>query len=176
MRSVGFLSPGDEALELRDVGAADLSPTLSPEPLGPAITWADVERMADERPASPPVAYRDAVCVACTCALYVPVGQGGDILCPACQRDGEALAAAEDGDEPDPDRPSGAALQAEYAAELATWSDQDLLTAIGIVDDRRDRHWFANDAERHAWLSAAADEVLRRIEPVPVPAPVAAAA
>jgi len=178
MRSVRALSPGDEALELRDFGSPVLVPTLTPEPLGSLLTWDDVERMAAQRQATPPAGWRDAVCVACTCALYVPVGQAGDVLCPACKRDGEALAAAEDsGSDDDPDRPGGAAMHAEYAAELAAWSDPDLLTAIGIVSDGRDRHWFTNDAERHAWLDAATAEILRRLEPATTPrAPIAAAA
>jgi hypothetical protein len=80
----GFsLDAQSEANELRDIGATDATPTL-----GSAVTWDDVDRMwaaemeRRDRQAACPVGYRDAACEACGCALYVPVGQGGDVLCP----------------------------------------------------------------------------------------------
>ena len=80
------LDPQSEVNELRDIGAADCSPSL-----GSSISWTDVDRMwaaemerRDRRPAD----YRDTLCEACGSALFVPVGQGGDLLCPQCQRQG----------------------------------------------------------------------------------------
>src|SRR4051812_48272040 len=93
-RPRAHLPPHFEALELRDVGAPDLTPTL-----GSAITWDDVDRMwaaemeRRDRRAACPAGYRDAACEACGTALYVPIRDGGDVLCPQCQRQGEALAA-----------------------------------------------------------------------------------
>lgn len=58
--------------------------------------WAaELERR--ERQAACPVGYRDASCEPCGCCPYVPVGQGGDVLGPQCQREGEQLAAEDDG-------------------------------------------------------------------------------
>ena len=83
----GFpLDPQSEANELRDIGAADCSPSL-----GSTVTWDDVDRMwaaemeRRDREAACPEGYRNALCEACDCALYVPVGQGGDVLRPQCQ-------------------------------------------------------------------------------------------
>lgn len=91
----GFpLDPQSEANELRDIGAADTTPTL-----GSRVTWDDVDRMwaaemeRRDRQAACPAGYHDAACEACGCALYMPVGQAGDVLCPQCQREGERLAA-----------------------------------------------------------------------------------
>ena len=162
-RSFVPLSPGDEALELRDIGAADLSPTPTPDVLGSVVTWADVEQMAAARPVARPAGYRDALCVACSCALYVPAEATGDILCEGCRREGEALAAAEDGDD-DPDRPNSSALRAQYAAELERWSDDFLVTGVAMVDEGKASLWFKNDAEREAWTAAATDEIRRRLE------------
>jgi hypothetical protein len=76
-----------------------------------AMFVAEMERR--DREAARPAGYRNAACEACGTALFVPVGQAGDVLCPQCQRDGEALAAAEcaiaDGDD-DPRPPAGGAL------------------------------------------------------------------
>src|SRR3954471_5935157 len=103
-RSGGFpLDAQSEVNELRDIGAADCTPRL-----GSAVTWTDVDRMwaaEMERRDACPSGYRDAACEACGCGLYVPVGQGSDILCPQCQREGEALAADTDGDDGDGPRP-----------------------------------------------------------------------
>src|SRR3954465_608720 len=110
-RSGGFpLDARSEVNELRDIGAADVTPTL-----GSVVTWTDVDRMwasemeRRDREAARPEGYRDAACEACGCGLYVPVGQGGDVLCPHCEREGEALAAAEDSvvDDDDPRPPAG---------------------------------------------------------------------
>src|SRR5205809_373708 len=104
--------PQAELNDLRDIGAADLTPTL-----GSAITWDDVDRMwaAEmerlDRQAACPQGYRDAACEACGCMVFVPVGQGGDVLCPQCQRDGEAFAAEEaTHDDGGPRPPAGAAM------------------------------------------------------------------
>src|SRR5438045_1999331 len=65
--SVGFFhNPALEALELRDIGARDLTPTL-----GSAITWEDVDRMAERAAACPP-GYVDAMCLGCGAAVFVP--------------------------------------------------------------------------------------------------------
>jgi hypothetical protein len=96
--SGGFpLDPQSEVAELRDIGARDLSP--SPDK---PVTWDDIDRMwaaemvRRERAAASPEGYKDAPCEACGSALYVPVGQKGDVLCPQCQHEGEALAAEDD--------------------------------------------------------------------------------
>ena len=93
--SGGFpLDPQSEVNELRDIGAPDLTPTV-----GSAVAWNVVDQMwaaemeRRDRAATCPAGDRDAACEACGCGLYVPVGQGGDLLCPQCQRDGEALVA-----------------------------------------------------------------------------------
>src|SRR5438270_5208319 len=84
--SGGFpLDAQSEANELRDIGAADCTPTL-----GSDTTWTDVDRMwaaemeRRDRGGARPEGYRDAACEACGTALFVPVGQGGDVLCPQC--------------------------------------------------------------------------------------------
>ena len=72
-RSGGFpLDPQSEVNELRDIGAADCTPSL-----GSSLTWNDVDRMwaaEMERRDRPPTDYRDAACEACGCALFVLVG------------------------------------------------------------------------------------------------------
>jgi len=87
------------------------------------------------------------------------------MLCEGCRREGEALAAAEDGSDDDPDRPNPSALRAQYARELERWTDDFLITGTAIVDEGRDSNWFRNDAEREAWMAAATDEIRRRLEP-----------
>src|SRR3954469_25527729 len=72
--SVGFFhNPALEALELRDIGARDLTPTL-----GSAITWADVDRMwaaEQERRDLLSAGYVEAACLACGSALYIPANE-----------------------------------------------------------------------------------------------------
>src|SRR3954469_12277479 len=102
-RQRAHLPPHLEALELRDFNAPDLTPTQDPNAFPPdRLTEADIDAMyvaemeRRDREAARPVGYRDAACEACGCGLFVRAGQSGDVLCPQCQREGEALAAAED--------------------------------------------------------------------------------
>src|SRR4051812_24389823 len=82
------------------------------------------------RRAACPADYRDAQCEACGCSLFVPVGEARDILCPRCQREGEALAALEDGNgDDDPTPPAGAALDA-----FASYTDDNLILAVNLID------------------------------------------
>ena len=165
-RSGGFpLDPQSEANELRDIGAADCSPSL-----GSPVTWTDVDRMwaaemerRDRRPAD----YRDALCEACGCALFVPVGQGGDVLCPQCRREGEALAADDAADDGGggPRPPASGAMHSDYpefAASAARMLDDDLCVAIGVADAEPDT--FRLDAhQQRAFLAAMAAEEVRRL-------------
>jgi hypothetical protein len=167
----GFpLDAQSEVNELRDIGAADCSPSL-----GSRVTWTDVDRMwaaemeRRDREAACPKGYRNAVCEACSCALYVPVGQGGDILCPQCQREGERLAAedatnGDDGGGPRP--PASGAMHPDYpefAASAARMLDDDLCAAIGVADAEPEA--FRLDMpQRNAFLAAMAAEVVRRLE------------
>jgi hypothetical protein len=115
-----------EPLELRDFNARDVSPAQNADAFPPdapseaeinAMYVAEMERR--DRLAACPVGYRDATCEACGCCLFVRVGQGGDVLCPQCQREGEALEAADravdsvDGDD-DPRPPASGALHPDY--------------------------------------------------------------
>ena len=165
----GFpLDAQSEANELRDIGAADCTPSL-----GSNATWNDVDRMwAEEmdrrdRAAACPDGYRNAGCEACGCALYVPVGQGGDVLCAQCQRDGEALAAdeaADGGDDPRP--PAAGAMHPDYpefAASAARMLDDDLCAAIGVAD-AEPATFRLDDYQQRAFLTAMAAEVVRRLE------------
>ena len=168
-RPRAHLPPHLEALELRDFNARDLSPTpesdASPHD---ALTDAEIDALfvaemeRRDRLAACPAGYRDAACEACGVALYVPVGQGGDVLCPQCQRLGEALAAEENDDHPRP--PAGAAMHPDYpkfAATAARMLDDELCVAIGVADAepvlfRRD------DGQREAFVAAMSAEVVRR--------------
>jgi hypothetical protein len=129
--------------------------------------WAaEMERR--DREAACPEAYRNAICGACDCALYEPIGQAGDILCPQCQREGERLAAEDatndDGGGPRP--PASGAMHpefAEFAATAARMLDDDLCAAIGVAD--AEPATFRLDAyQQHAFLAAMAAEVVRRLE------------
>ena len=169
--SGGFpLDPQSEVNELRDIGAADLTPTL-----GSAVTWDVVDRMwaaemeRRDRQAACPKGYRDAACEACGCGLYVPVGQGGDVLCPQCQRQGEALAAKEaaDGDGPGPRPPAAGAMHPDYpqfASLAARLLDDQLCEAIGVVDAEPARFQLQELGQREAFITALAAEVVRRLE------------
>ena len=163
--SGGFpLDPQSEVNELRDIGAADLTPTL-----GSAVTWdvvdlmwaAEMERR--DRAAACPAGYRDAACEACGCALYVPVGQGGDVLCPQCQRQGEALASAEDDDHPRP--PAAGAMHPDYpefAGTAARMLDDELCAALGVADAEPLRFHF-DEGQREAFVAAMSAEVVQRL-------------
>src|SRR5437870_3685120 len=107
-----------EALELRDCNAADLRPAQDADAFPrDAVTDAEIDAMfvaemgRRDREAARPAGYRDAACEACGCCLYVPIGQGGDVLCPKCRREGEAIA-AEDDDGPRP--PASGAMHPDY--------------------------------------------------------------
>lgn len=168
------LSAGDEALELRDVGAADLTP--SDEPLGSFVTESDLDRMwADDmarrdREAARPAGYVDATCLGCGCLLYVEAdARVGDVLCPGCERGGAALAAVEDGND-DPTPPGAAMPVPDYAAQAAGYGDAALIESIVIVDGgTAGGDWCAlmgihSEGQRAAFLAAAAAEVARRLE------------
>jgi hypothetical protein len=164
--SGGFpLDPQSEANELRDIGASDMTPTL-----GSPVTWDDVDRMwaaemeRRDRQAACPQGYRDEACEACGCGLFVPVGQGGDVLCPQCQRQGEALA-SEDDDDPRP--PAGGAMHPEYphfAALAARMLDDQLCEAIAVADSERAVFSLQNVGQREAFVGALSEEVVRRLE------------
>ena len=99
--------------------------------------WAaEMERR--DREAARPEGYREAACEACGCALFVPVGQGGEVFCPQCQREGQALAAVTDGDDGDgPRPPASGAMHPDYpyfAALAARMLDDQLCEAIGIAE------------------------------------------
>ena len=126
------LSAGDLALELRDVGASDLSVS-------------EAEARCDELNAEAE-GWRDAVCESCRAAICVPVESSGRTLCESCRGNG----------------PDDVAMLAEYAAELARWPDDFLVTGVAIVDEGRNAHWFRTPGERAAWLSAATAEILKR--------------
>jgi hypothetical protein len=169
-RSGGFpLDAQSEVNELRDIGAADCTPTL-----GSAVTWTDVDRMwaaameRRDRQAARPEGYRDAACEACGLALYVPIRQRGDVLCPQCQREGQALAAVTDGDDGDgPRPPAGGALHPDYpyfAALAARMLDDQLCEAIGIAEGEPATFRLLNVGQRDAFVDAMSAEVVRRLE------------
>ena len=117
-----------------------------------------------DRAAACPQGYRDTVCEACGCCLYVPVGQGGDVLCPQCQREGERLA-ADDDDHPRP--PTAGALHPDYprfSALACRMADDHLCTAIGIADSDPKQFHLHNPEQRIAFIGAFAAEVVRRLE------------
>ena len=74
------------------------------------------------------------------------------------RRDREAAAT-------DPDRTPPAAAhprRLKSVDEVADWSDEDLLTGIGLCDEGRPA--WGDDGERAAWLDAATAEVVRRLD------------
>jgi hypothetical protein len=92
-------APHLEALELRDFNIHNIHGVRPAQDADAfpdeALTEADIEALfvakmeRRDRLAACPAVFSDAACEACCgCALYVPVGQGGDILCPQCQREG----------------------------------------------------------------------------------------
>jgi hypothetical protein len=174
-RPRAHLPPHLEALELRDIGARDLTPTQDPDAFPPdAVTEAEVDALyvaemeRRDREAARPAGYRDAACEACGTALFAPVGQGGDVLCPQCQREGEALAAAEDSvaDDDDPRPPAGGAVHPDYpefAASAARMLDDELCVAIGVADADPLRFQF-EAGQQQAFLAALSAEVVRRLD------------
>ena len=164
------LDPQSEAHELRDIGAADTSPTL-----GSDTTWNDVDRMwaaemeRRDREAACPEGHRHGACEACGCELYVPVGQGGDVLCDGCRIAGEALAAddATDDGGGGPRPPAAGAMYPDYpqfAALAATLLDDQLCEAISVADDEPATFRLVNDVQRQAFIAAMSAEVVRRLE------------
>src|SRR4051812_46256477 len=128
-RPRAHLPPHLEALELRDCNARDTRPTQDLDAFpDDHLTEAEIDALfvtemeRRDRTAACPAGYRDAACEACGCALFVPVGQGGDVLCPQCLREGEAIAAAEapTGGDDDPRPPAAGAMHPEYAEFVAT--------------------------------------------------------
>jgi hypothetical protein len=121
-----------------------------------------------DRAAACPDGYRDAFCEACGCALYVPVGQGGDVLCPQCQREGEALAAVTDGDDGDgPRPPASGAMHPDYpyfAALAARVLDDQLCEAVGIAEGEPATFQLLNHEQQEAFLDAMSAEVVRRLD------------
>jgi hypothetical protein len=157
------LSPADEALELRDIGARDCNPTQDAD----AFPRDEVDEcyVADmqAREAARQAGFVPAMCLGCGVALLVPEHeQCGDVLCSECQRTGEALAADEDDADPKP--PTSGALRpeaAEFAASAARFTDDQLITAVYIVDE--EPHTLRLDERRREdWLSAMTAEILRR--------------
>ena len=164
MRSVHDpLSPGDEVLELRDIGAPDCTPTINPDAFPPDDTD-DPEFVAamQQREAARLAGYVDALCVGCGCLLYVPDGtRCGDVLCRGCQVADERLAAAEDaGPVPPRDTP-------EYFVPIARrLGDDQLVAAAHLADEHPNRLGLETLAVREAALAAFTAEVLRRADPV----------
>jgi hypothetical protein len=162
----GFpLDAQSEVNELRDIGAGDTTPTL-----GSAVTWDDVDRMwiaemeRRDRQAACPAGYRDAPCEACGNALYVPFGQGGDVLCDPCRAAGD-VAAEEEDDDPRP--PAGGAIHPDYScfAALATrMLDDHLCEALGVADEEPETFRLVNPGQRHAFVTALAAEVVARLD------------
>ena len=164
------LDPHLEALELRDFNARDLAPRQDADAFPQdALTAAEIdalfvlEMQRRDHAAACPAGYRDAACEACGCGLYVPVGQGGDVLCPQCHREGEELAAGED-DDPRP--PGAGAMHPDYpyfAALAARLLDDQLCEAIGIADADPSQFQLHNDEQRDAFVAALSAEVVLRL-------------
>jgi hypothetical protein len=162
------LSPADEALELRDFGAADVTPGQDPDGFPPDDTddpefVAAMQRIEAARLAG----YVEAACLGCGAALFVPEsGRCGDVLCPGCQRKGNALAAEEDGHEPTPPAGGGAPLPTSvlYWAPMAgRFSDDQLLAAVGIAQEDPSQLGLHSSAEVAALLAAFSAEVVTRL-------------
>ena len=170
-RPRAHLPPHLEALELRDFNARDPSRTREPDAaLHEALTDADIDAMfvaemeRRDRLAVCPAGYHDAACDVCGAALYVPVGQGGDMLCPQCQRQGEALAAEEDDGHPRP--PASGTMHPDYpefAATAARMLDDELCAAIGTADAAPAGFRF-DEGQREAFVGAMTAVVVRRLE------------
>ena len=126
-------NPALEALELADVGAADLSPTLDDDAFaGDELTVREIDEMFVAE-----MERRDAAAA----AVF-----GGD----------------PDGDD-DPTPPAGGAVpQPEYADSAARYGDAMLIEAIALADVEPNPLALAGE-RRQAWLSAMTAEVLRRV-------------
>jgi hypothetical protein len=169
-RPRAHLPPHLEALELRDFNARDCTPTQDPDAVPPdAVTEAEIDAMyvaeMERRDREPPrpAGYRDAACVACGTTLFVPIVQGGDVLCPECLREGAELA-EDDDDHPRP--PAGGAMHPDYpefAASAARMLDDELCAAIGVAD-AEPLHFRFDERQQEAFMAAMAAEVVRRLE------------
>ena len=160
---------------MRDFDARDVTPTQDPDAFLPdATTDAEIDAMfvaemeRRDRLAACPAGYRDTRCEACSTALYVPVGRGGDVLCPQCQREGAALAAedAADDDGGGPRPPASGAKHPDYpefAATDARMLDDELCVAIGIADAEPMR-LHLDTLQQSAFVAAMSAEVVRRLD------------
>ena len=168
-RPRAHLPPHLEALELRDFNARDVTLTQDTDAFPPdAVTDAEIDAMfvakmeRRDRAAACPDGYRDATCEACGAALYVPLGQGGDVLCPQCEREGAALAE----DDHDPRPPAAGAMHPDYpefAASAAQMLDDELCAAIGVADGEPGQ-FHLDERQQGAFLAAMSAEVVRRLE------------
>ncbi len=141
-RPRAHLPPHLKVLDLRDFNARDVTPTQDSDAFPPdVVTEAEIDAMfvaemeRRDREAARPAGYRDAACEACGTALFFPVGEGGDVLCPQCLRLGLELA---DGDDHLPRPPAGGAMHPDYpefAATAARMLDDELCAALGAADD-----------------------------------------
>jgi hypothetical protein len=132
-----------------------------------ALYVAEMERR--DREAARPAGYFDAACEACGTAFFLRIGQGGDVLCLHCRREGEALAPAEGGTaegDDDPRSPASGAMHpdyAEFAASAARMLDDELSVAIGVADWEPAR-FHLDEAQQEAFVGAMSAEVVRRLE------------
>ena len=177
---------GDAAVRARGL-PADVSVEQPPEALAPDdVDDPEFVAAMQEREAGRLAGYVDALCLGCGCVLYVPEAQRcGDVLCPECQRVGEALARAEDAGGPGRGEPP-CRVGAGYSDALGQYSDGDLIDAVASVSEHvDDDDWVGVDAtnpersdeahptipsfllktaeHKHAFLAAATAEVLRRV-------------
>lgn len=151
-------NPALEALELRDFGAPDCTPTQDGDAFPPdemtdreidALYVAEMERR--DREASAPAGYVAAACLGCGAALFVPEsGRSGDVLCPGCQ-----------GGDDDTPPPAGSPA-AIFAQSVKSYSDDLLVTAIGMAD--AGELFPHNPGSRQMWLVAAAAELVKRLD------------
>lgn len=85
------------------------------------------------------------------------------MLCPQCQRQGEALAAEED-DDPRP--PASGAMHPDYpafAASAARMLDDELCTVLGVAD-AEPLSFRLDAAQRDALVAALSAEIVRRLD------------
>jgi hypothetical protein len=157
-------------LELRDFNARDVTPTQDPDAFPPeAVTEADIDAMfvaemeRRDREAARPAGYRDATCEACDVALFVPVGQGGDVLCPQCLREGTEIASDDGGDDPRP--PASGAMHPDYpefTTTAARMLDDELCAAVGAADEDP-ACLRLDEGQQEAFVAAMSAEVVRRL-------------
>ena len=170
----GPIDPGLEALELRDFGARDCSP--STEPLGSVVTWTDVDRMwaedqarrdceAAARNTHPvPAGWRECPCDGCGRAMLARVETTGGILCSECEAAGNALADDED-DGNDPTGPAGGTGLPRgliIRDAFASYPDDMLVLAVDLID--RGRVEKITEAQRQELLAAATSELVSRLD------------